>query len=266
MPADKTRNLYTVSKTQYEKLLRENITKAYKVAPACTYDDLNKEAKDIAQRLEIAERMNCMARNEAFITLKDHKDNFSNALLCGLINPAKSEIGRILKTTLDRILTGVNQKLQLNLWKNTAAVTDWFSNLKRKQQCTFFCFDIVDFYIPSITEQLLNQALDFAAQYATISPQDREVILQVRKSMLFGQGKESMKKGKGLFDVTMGCFDGVEVCQLVGTFVLATLSKKIPSRDIGLYRDYGLGALWNMPGPQANRIWNDVIRIFEERG
>ena len=114
VPADKTRNLYAVNKTQYEKLLRENITKAYKLAPACTHDDINKEAKGIAQRLEILERMNCMARNEAFITLKDHKEIFSNALPCRLINPAKSEIGRISKTTLDRILTAVNQKLQMN--------------------------------------------------------------------------------------------------------------------------------------------------------
>ena len=71
-----------------------------------------------------------------------------------------------------------------------------------------------------------------------------------------------MKKGTGLFDVTMGCFDGAEVCQLVGTFVLVTLSKKIPSSDIGLYRDDGLGALWNMPGPQADQIRKDVMRIF----
>ena len=84
--------------------------------------------------------------------------------------------------------------------------------------------------------------------------------------MLFGQGKEWMKKGMGLFDVTMGCFDGAEVCQLVGTFVLATLSKKIPSSDIGLYRDDGLGALWNLPGSQADRIRKDVMRIFEELG
>ena len=39
-----------------------------------------------------------------------------------------------------------------------------------------------------------------------------------------------------LFDITIGCFDGAEVCHLVGIFVLATLSKKIPSGDTGLYR------------------------------
>ena len=69
-----------------------------------------------------------------------------------------------------------------------------------------------------------------------------------------------------LFDVTMGCFDDAEVFQLVGTFVLATLSKKIPSGDIALYRDDGLGALWNMPGSQADWIRKDVMRIFEEVG
>ena len=151
------------------------------------------------------------------------------------------------------------------MWRNTAAVTNWFSNLERKHQCTFFCFDIVDFY-PSITERLLNQALDFAGQYVAVSPQDREVILHARKSMLFGQGKEWMKKGTGLFDVTMGCFDGAEVCQLVGALVLATLSKAVPSSDIGLYRDDGLVALRNKPGTEADRIRKNVIRIFGEQG
>ena len=41
VPADKTRNLYAVGKTRYEKLLCENITKAYKPAPARTYDEIN---------------------------------------------------------------------------------------------------------------------------------------------------------------------------------------------------------------------------------
>ena len=81
------------------------------------------EAKGFAQRLEIAERMNYMVKNEAFVTLNDQKHNFSNALPCRLTIPAKSDIGRISKTTLNRILTAVNQKLQLTMWKNNAAVT-----------------------------------------------------------------------------------------------------------------------------------------------
>ena len=136
--ADKTRNLYAITKTSYDKLLRDNITKSYKQAPAQTYTDIN-EAKDIAHSLELSDRMNCLARKEAFITLKDHKENFTNALPCRLIkyNPAKSEMGRVSKAVIDRILQAVDQKLQLNMWKNTAAVTEWFTKIDRKESNDF---------------------------------------------------------------------------------------------------------------------------------
>ena len=68
--------------------------------------------------------------------------------------------------------------------------------------------------------------------------------------------------------VTLGravAFDGAEVCQLVGAFVLATLSKAVHSSDIGLHRDDGLGALRNTPGTEADRIRKDVM-IFGELG
>ena len=38
-----------------------------------------------------------MAKREASITLKDHKENFKNSLPCRLINPAKSEMGLVSK-------------------------------------------------------------------------------------------------------------------------------------------------------------------------
>ena len=75
------------------------------------------------------------------------------------------------------------------MWKSTSAVTDWFTRIQRKQQCTFVLFNIVDIY-PSISEELLKRALQFASQYTTISQQDMDIILHARKSMLFGQGRE----------------------------------------------------------------------------
>eukprot|EP00112_Aurelia_sp_Birch-Aquarium-sp1_P007046 Seg177.1 transcript_id=Seg177.1/GoldUCD/mRNA.D3Y31 product="hypothetical protein" protein_id=Seg177.1/GoldUCD/D3Y31 len=89
IPADKTRNLYEVEKNQYEKLLRDNITKNYKIADSHVHDNINEEAKKIASDLEIEERMETMAKKQAFITLKDHKENFNNSPTCRLINPAK---------------------------------------------------------------------------------------------------------------------------------------------------------------------------------
>ena len=86
-----------------------------------------------SRSLEVAHRMNCMAKKEAFFTLKDHKENFGSNLPFRLINPAKSEMGKISKRILDDILTNVKQKTSVNLWKNTAAVTNWFSRINRKQ-------------------------------------------------------------------------------------------------------------------------------------
>ena len=44
-----------------------------------------------------------MAETEAFITLKDHKDNFESNPKCRLINSAKSELGKVSKIILDCI-------------------------------------------------------------------------------------------------------------------------------------------------------------------
>ena len=35
-----------------------------------------------------------------------------------------------------------------------------------------------------------------------------------------------VKKHSGLFDVTMGPYDGTEVCNLVGTYMLSLISEK----------------------------------------
>ena len=58
--ADKTRNLYQVPKEQFSKLMKENITKNYKIAPENAYDEVNSEAKEIAQGLDLQNRMDVL--------------------------------------------------------------------------------------------------------------------------------------------------------------------------------------------------------------
>ena len=45
----------------------------------------------------------------------------------------------------------------------------------------------------------------------------KKIIYHARKSLLFNEEGTWVKKD-GLFDVTMGAYDGAEVCELVGTF------------------------------------------------
>ena len=106
------------------KLLRDNISKHYWAASENAYVDINAEVQVITRKFSLADRLDTMAKAEAFITLKDHKDNFQNNLSCRLINPAKSEMGRVSKCILDRINCELKQQLDVVLWKNSAAVID----------------------------------------------------------------------------------------------------------------------------------------------
>ena len=53
-----------------------------------------------------------------------------------------------------------------------------------------------------------------------------------------------MKKD-GLFDVTMGAYDGAEVCELVETLLLDKISLKYNKNSIGLYRNNCLSVFKN---------------------
>ena len=118
---------------------------------------------------------------------------------------------------------------------------DWFSNLKEKQRLTFIQFDVVDFY-GSISQELLDQAIEFASNYVKISPLEKATIMQAANSFLCSRNETWVKKGGGTFDITMGGFHGAEVCEIVGLFQLSKLTEVVPKDLIGLSRDDGLAA------------------------
>ena len=264
--ADKTTNLYSMHKDQYKKLLHENVTKSYKKSDATVVTGINSEAADIAKSLKLEDKMECYAQKEAFITLKDHKENFRNNTKCRLINPAKSEVGIVSKKILERVNKDVKNATQVNQWRNTSTVIKWFSGISNKKRSKFVKFDIVDFY-PSIAEELLDKALQFAQQFTNISEEEIKIIKHARKALLFDNSGTWKKKGlEELFDVTMGSFDGAEVCEIVGLFLLFELAKLIGKENVGLYRDDGLGILKNCSGPKSDRIRKDIIKLFKNEG
>ena len=124
-----------------------------------------------------------------------------------LINPAKNAIGPISKTILDKINKNVRHTLMLNEWKNRAGVIEWFNNIQDKPRYKFTVFDIKDFY-PSIKQTLLTIAPNFAETHTEITKEDSNIIQHARKSLLYKEGEPWSKKDSGLFDVTMGVYDG----------------------------------------------------------
>jgi hypothetical protein len=260
--ADKTTNYYKMSPAEYNNLLAKNVQKTYKKCTAAQVSEINDEAKNIASELDLDERIDVMAERESFITLKDHKPNFVNNPTCRLINPCKSEIGRISKQITENIVKRVVEATQTNLWRSTNAVLDWFKNIPHKSDSAFICFDIVEFY-PSITAKLLNDAMDFASEYVEITPLDRRLILHAKKTLLFNGGEPWVKKDN-LFDITMGSYDGAECCELTVVFLLSQLKTRY-GNAVGLYRDDGL-AVFNEPPQIIERIKQQISDIFKNNG
>ena len=212
--------------------------------------------------MNLADKIERLAERDAFISIKDHKENFENNTKCRLLNPAKSEIGIISKSHLQNINDSIRQQLSLKQWRSTSTVINWFKNIEAKNSKHFLQLDIIDFY-PSISEELLTNALAFAKSMIQIEPSTTNIIMHSRKSLLFSDNTVWMKKGESLFDVTMGSHDGAEVCELVGLYLLHQMREKFPLVDFGLYRDDGLGCYKKLPGPVMERTRKEIIQLFK---
>ena len=62
----------------------------------------------------------------------------------------------------------------------------------------------------------------------------------------------------------MGRFDGAEVWELVGIYILCFLVKLINKEDCGLHRDDGLLILRNVNGEQIDRMRKSIIKTFKD--
>ena len=80
-----------------------------------------------------------------------------------------------------------------------------------------------------------------------------EVIFHVRRSSLFHLKQPWIKRDSDTFNVTAGAYDGAEICELNGIFILSLLSKKYSPNNIGLYHDDGLSIFTNISLPQAEK-------------
>ena len=195
-----------------------------------------------------------------------HKDNFKNNPKCRLINPSKSEVGHISKAYLSNIISTLAGKIGSNQWRNTPQVINWFKNLTHKENRRFIKFDIADFY-PSISEDLLSRASSYARTIITIEDKVIDAIKLARKSLLFSNEGTWVKKGENpSFDVTMGSFDGAEIYEIVGIYLLKKLSSLFGKENFGLYRDDGLATVNSSSGPILDRMRKDIISIFKNEG
>ena len=103
--------------SEHNKLLKENVTKTYKKAPEKLQKSINLEAKSIATNLKLSDRIEKLAEAPAYITLKDHKENFRSKPSCRLINPSKNEIGKISKIVLEKMSKKIIKRTRFSSMK-----------------------------------------------------------------------------------------------------------------------------------------------------
>ena len=120
----------------------KDVQKCYKKEKKQTFEKINKEHIKLANKLDIDDRLFRTSKQDCFITLKDHKENFRENPQVRTLNPAKPEIGRISKRILDEKIEIIRAKSKLNQWKNTHAAIKWFKNLKNKKKLAFIVFDV----------------------------------------------------------------------------------------------------------------------------
>ena len=147
--------------------------------------------------------------------------------------------------------------------KNTDEVTHYFNNINEKQNCKFTLLDIQQFY-PSISEETWNKANNFAKNYTSISQENIWIIKYCRKSLLLYNNEPWKKKEQdGSFDVTMGSYDGAQLCELIGIYIQCLLENTLEEDLMGLYRDDWFIILCNTKRHQTDKIWKKIISIFK---
>ena len=95
-------------------MMHENVTKTHQKCNSNKYISIKFKAKQIACKLKIDDRVQKLDENEAYVTIKDHKKGFRYKISCRLINPSKTDIGKINKQILGRVSNTILVKNKVN--------------------------------------------------------------------------------------------------------------------------------------------------------
>ena len=116
----------------------------------------------------------------------------------------------------------------------------------------------------SINENIIQ----FAKLHTTTDDKVLCLIVHFRKFLLLFSNETWKKKStESGFDLTMGGFDGAEICELLGLYIHSKLENLLPKTNFGLYRHDGLNLLRNRNGQQMGKKRKTmIIKIFKNIG
>ena len=161
----------------------------------------------LASKLGIVDRVEKYNTKNCFITIKDDKSDFKRNPECRLMNPAKTQIGKVSKIIIQDVFASLRRALNIDQWRSTQDCIKWFKDYDKDDKCSFIKYGIKEFY-PSITEKTLDKALELAREYRIIPLDKIEIIKHCHKTLLYYADSIWIKKGaSGNFDTLIGAFD-----------------------------------------------------------
>ena len=110
---------------------------------------------------------------------------------------------------------------------------------------------------------MLTNVINFASTITSIDEKVIDTIVLSRKSLLFTNNEIWVKKDNPKFEVTMGSFDGAEVCELVGLYLLNILKTEFVGKNMRLYREDGLSCFENESGLELGKI-KKICKMFKD--
>ena len=140
-----------------------------------------------------------------------------------MINPTKTNIWKISKQILEKIINKIIHKTNLRLLKNSKAAIDSFISKKLKE-LQFLHIDIHDYY-HSISKKMVLLFIKFAKKFTYVTDESIIIILNARDTLLI-HDEGTWSKKSILFDVPMGDFDSAEITDFVRLYILYTFKDK----------------------------------------
>ena len=64
----------------------------------------------------------------------------------------------------------------------------------------------------------------------------------------------------------MGSFDGTEVCEVIGLYLLNKIKPVLGSNNVGLHRNDVLAIVHTVNAPKVDRLRQDTIGLFRDEG
>lgn len=121
----------------YDRLLIILLHKNTNLCFIYIYNNINCEAKQITISLGVVDKVEILAKINAFITLKDHKPYFASNSKSRLINLVKFKIGQMSKYILRKINDNIKNHPSLLLLHSINEVTSWFIAMRKRTRARF---------------------------------------------------------------------------------------------------------------------------------